>query len=248
MFRRLITFIPILLLLGSALLLFFINLAGASDKSVLRKLYWSQATTRGISGAPHSVTRWTMYNSCGVSNGENVDCTSNSPAYPFSPKDNFGSSGSLPSSFTKNRDTYFYLSRFAYAFFLIGLVLNIVAILSVFVSCCLSGVISGLISTLIISCALLFTLAASCFITAVHVKGRHNFQKSGFDALLGVKLFAFSWTSVACLLLSLTIMPIISGVTALKGRKREHPDSEYEKVSPSITSSNSQIPLDEPRV
>ena len=43
------------------------------------------------------------------------------PAYPISPEDNFGTTADIPKDFVDNENTYYYLSRFAFAFCLIAL-------------------------------------------------------------------------------------------------------------------------------
>lgn len=239
MLRRLSAIFPIILLLGAGLLLFFINLSGATNTGVLSRFYWSEADTSNISGARFQKTRWTLYSSCEGSSGTNSDCTKHTPAYPYSPKDNFGESSSLPSSFDSDRDTYYYLSRFAYAFFLIGLVFTIVAIFPVLLTLFTSGFITGLISTLSVGLALLFTITAACLITAAHVKGRNAFKNNGHSAHLGVKAFGITWAAVACLLLSFVWAITISslgGRTAYL-RHQENKRASYEQKSVSSSAS-----------
>lgn len=239
MLRRLFTFIPILLLLGASLLLFFINLTGASNKSVLSRFYWSETETKGISGADFSKTRWTNYGICDGSSGKNTDCTKHKPAYPYSPKDNFKSSSGLPSSFTKDRDTYYYLTRFAYAFFLIGLVFSLFALIPVLLTCCGTGFFTGIFSTLAIAMASLFTITAACLVTAAHVKGRNAFKDSGHKSSLGVKLFGITWAAVACLLLSFiwSIAVTCLGAKSRVGKRKDKTESDYDQKSLSSSSS-----------
>lgn len=239
MLRRLSAILPIILLLGSGLLLFFINLSGATNSGVLARFYWSEAETSNIQGAHFQKTRWTSYSSCEGSSGVNSDCTKHSPAYPYSPRDNFGSSSSLPTSFNKHRDTYFYLSRFAYAFFLIGLVFNVVALAPVFLTIFFSGLLTGLISTLAVGLSLLFTLGAACFITAAHVKGRNAFKDDGYNAHLGVKAFGITWAAVACLLLSFAWAITISALGGKQAYLRNRNEKAAAYDNKSLTSSAS---------
>lgn len=222
MLRRIFTIIPLILLLGSAVLLVFMNIVGANNTSVLGKIYWSQADTSGISTAKHDMTRWTSYNNCGVKNGRNYDCSSTTPAYPYSPEDNFSTKQDLPKTFVKNRKTFYYLTRFAYVFFLIGLFFTIVALVPVAVSMCLSGFVSGIFSSIAVGLALLFVAAGASVMTGAHVKGRNAFRSEGRKADLGVKMFAITWAAVACLLLSFLFMCIVSGRAGAKKAKERH--------------------------
>lgn len=239
MLRRFLTFIPVILLLGSSLLLFLINLAGTRDSGVLSRYYWSETNTSGISGSDFSRTRWTPYGICGVKDGRNSDCVKHSPAYPYSPRDNFKSSSGLPSSFNKSRDTYYYLSRFAYALFLVGLVFSLLSILPIIASCCGIGFLTGMASFVVVGLALLFTLTATCLITAAHVKGRNAFNSAGHHSSLGVKMFAMAWAASACLLLAFawTIMMTVLGIKRKLGNRNEKSDSEADHKSETSSSS-----------
>jgi len=189
-------------LLGAGLLLFFNILCGAGTSSVLGKFYWLEAGTSGISGA-HSTTRWTNYNSCGVTNGRNSDCSSSQPGYPMSPRSNFGSSSGIPSCLSSRKGVTYYLSRVGWAFLLIGLLFTLLALLPVAVSFCLPSLsILAIGSSFATNAALLFTTLAACLLTAGYVKARNCFKSEGRHTSLGKKMFAFVWTSVFLLFLS----------------------------------------------
>ncbi|ODV79095.1 SUR7-domain-containing protein [Suhomyces tanzawaensis NRRL Y-17324] len=225
MLRRLITLIPIIFLLGSALLLFFLNLCGANTSSVLGEFYWSQTDTSGIPSANRDLTRWTLYNTCGVQNGRNVQCDSAAPAFPYSPVDNFGGSSGLPSTFSSSRSTFFYSTRIAYAFLLIGLVFSVVAVLFVLLSCCLSGHISGILSAIVVLISFVFTVIAASLLTAAHARGKNAFNNAGHSSRLGVKMFALLWTTVALQLLSFFTLIFTSSYS--RWSKRKHYEEPY---------------------
>ncbi|KAI3405141.1 FMP45 [Candida oxycetoniae] len=210
---RILTIIPFFFLLGSALLLILTIINGAGTSSVLGKFYWSETDTSGLSGAPGDRTRWTFYRTCQVENGHNANCGSSKAAYPYSPRDNFGDSPDLPSSFRDNRDTYYYLSRCGWAFILIGLFFVVVALFSIPLNFCF--VIGGTISTISTSLSLLFTITAACLITAAHVKGRNAFNKAGYHTTLSAKSFGILWAAVACLIICLA-----TSIVAIWGTKR----------------------------
>merc|ERR1712113_669368 len=54
----------------------------------------------------------------GVQNGNNNDCTSTRAAQPFNPVGNFGTSSGLPDRFG-SENHFYYLSRFAWVFYII---------------------------------------------------------------------------------------------------------------------------------
>lgn len=242
MLRRIFTIVPIFLLIGASLLLFFINLAGANNSGVLANFYWSEVDARQFDIGRNKV-RWTLYSICGVKDGDNADCSSTSPAYPYSPVDNFDSLENIPKEFIDNRDTYYYLSRFAYAFFLIGIVFAIIALIPTLLSCCVSGYVTGILSSIAVGIALLFTAAAASFNTAAHVKGRNAFRDAGYSSNIGTNLFAVTWAAVACLLLSFIWMCCVAIRGASKKLKHADDHESYveNKNSSSISSDEQQI-------
>lgn len=250
--RRLSYFIPFLLLAGAALLLFFVLLTGGTEGSVLKNWYWLEADTSQIQGAPFQTTRWTSYNVCGVSNGDNTDCSATKAAFPFSPVDNFGTSNGVPQSFIDDRDTYYYLSRIGWAFLLVGLFFTILALFIAPIAMCMThGIITGGFTTFSSMVALLFTITAACLLTAAYVKGRNAFSDAGYDAHLGVKLFAFLWTAVACLILSSgSLCTLCSLGGLLWRRKNRNYDSESDTYTgytePKPVPANANAPPQEP--
>lgn len=210
---RALTIVPIFFLLGSTLLLILTAINGAGTSSVLGKFYWSETDTSGIQGAPQDTTRWTFYRTCGVSNGRNSDCTKSSAAYPYSPKDNFGSESGLPESFISNRNTYYYLSRIGWSFIIVGLFFAVIALIIVPLNFCFA--IGGTIASVATGVAFLFTITAACLITAAHVKGRNAFNNAGHHTSLSAKSFGILWAAVATLLITL-----ITSALATWGTKR----------------------------
>lgn len=73
-------------------------LAGTRNVNPLNQIYFLQADTGRIPGAPQQA-RWTLWNSCETSpNGRN-DCTFTRAAYPFDPRRNFASEENVPVEF-----------------------------------------------------------------------------------------------------------------------------------------------------
>lgn len=224
--------ISLIALLGAGLLLFFNILCGASTSSVLGEFYWLEAGTSGIPGA-HSTTRWTNYNSCGVRNGRNYDCTSSSAAYPMSPRANFGTDTGVPSGLRSRHGITYYLSRVGWAFLLLGLLFTLLALLPVAVSLCLPSLsILGIGSNFATNAALLFTILAAALLTAAYVKARNSFRSAGNHTSLGRKMFAFVWTSVFLLLLSSCLSGVgcCGALLASKKKKRGY-NENYDSSS-----------------
>ncbi|CAK9442158.1 uncharacterized protein LODBEIA_P59010 [Lodderomyces beijingensis] len=214
---RALTIIPIFFLLGTNLLLILTVINGGGTSSVLGKFYWSQTDTSGIPGATHDTTRWTFYRTCGVENGRNANCDKSAAAFPYSPKDNFGSEEGLPESFIKDRDTYYYLSRIGWAFILVGFFFAAVALLAVPLNFCFA--IAGTLASIVTALSLLFVITAACLITAAHVKGRNAFNKAGHSSKLGAAAFGILWAAVACLIITLATS-IAASVGTYTGNKK----------------------------
>jgi hypothetical protein len=90
-----------LFFMASAILLIFLTLlGGARNSTPLNEVYFLQADTGNIPGAP-TVSRWTFWNVCSVAaNGRSV-CGSSHPDFPFDPPrdNNFGTTTNVPHQF-----------------------------------------------------------------------------------------------------------------------------------------------------
>ncbi|KAK9477110.1 SUR7/PalI family-domain-containing protein [Lipomyces japonicus] len=190
---------PFILNAGAVLLLFFVVLAGVTEHNPLNKIYYLQADTSGIPGAPPE-SRWTLWNRCAVQDGLSVDCTDNHPAYGFQPAVNFGTRTGVPQDLLDNRSRDYYLSRFGFSFTLMALIFSSFAFLVSWFALC-SRALAGCTSVLTFSALVTAIIAASLY-TALGVYARDGFTSAGNNASIGVKFFAFIWTAVACLLLA----------------------------------------------
>lgn len=205
------------MLTSAIVLLFFILLAGTKDTTPLNEFFWFQANTSKIPGAPE-VSRWTLYGICGVnSDGKNFNCTKSVADFAFQPDVTWNTHTGVPNDFIVNHDIYYYLTRFAFPFYLIGLFFSVVTFFLLFFAFC-SRLGSALSSTSSFV-ALLFVITASCLETAVFILARNKFNNG---ASLGVKLFAFTWTATALLLLVF----IFGCITCCSGRKHSSFDDD----------------------
>lgn len=146
--------LSLILVAGGLLLGLFIILAGAVNGSPVNKFYFLEADTANIPGAP-ALARWTFWNICDGASGVNV-CSSTgygnvSPARPFDPPSgrNFGTTDNVPTQFIGTR-TYFYLTRFMFAFALISLFFAACALLTGILALCtrIGAYFSGLMTAL----------------------------------------------------------------------------------------------------
>ncbi|AET38667.1 Sur7p Ecym_3165 [Eremothecium cymbalariae DBVPG len=186
--------LTVLLLAGNTLLLLLIVLSGGIDNRPINRLYWLEANTTAIDGAP-DVSRWTFWGLCSKTDNRNTNC-SLSPAYPLSPSENFKMSSGVPSDFTSNMDTYYYLSRFSFCFFWIALsFLGIGFLFYVFTWCSYS--FTKVVFTLVlIGC--MFDMAAVACQTAVIVMARNAFNEGNMSPKIGAAMMGLAWASVAC--------------------------------------------------
>lgn len=203
------------------MLQFFTILSGAVNHSPIDQFYFLQASTNNIPNA-RNPSRWTFFAICGVdsNNGHNADCGAVVPALPFDPPRNFGTDENVPERFIGTHQ-YYYLSRFMFAFYLIALFFAVVALFTGGLALC--SRLGGYLSAVTTSVALFFQTLAAVLMTAWVVKGRDIFRGAGYEAKIGVKLMAFTWTATACFAIS-TVLFCLGGTagrhTASVSRKR----------------------------
>ena len=90
--------VSLVLIAGACLLIFLTILAGAVDHNPTDLIYFLQADTSQIPGAP-TLSRWTLWNTCSVSaDGRNL-CGAVHPAYPLDPPSNFGTTQGIDPGF-----------------------------------------------------------------------------------------------------------------------------------------------------
>ncbi|KAJ5095625.1 hypothetical protein NUU61_004981 [Penicillium alfredii] len=211
--RATLGFLGLFFMAASILLIFLTLLGGARNSTPLNIIYFLQADTGNIPGAP-AVSRWTFWQLCSVTaNGKN-DCGSSHPDFPFDPPSHrtFDTTTNVPPEFIGTKH-YFLTSRFMFPFIIIGLFFAVISLFTGLLAMCtrIGGYISGFLSWL----ALTFQVITTCLMTAVYVQGRDAFNRNGQSAHLGVKAFAFMWTASACLFLS-CLMYCLGGAVGRK--------------------------------
>lgn len=192
--------LTLFLLAGTTLVLLFVVFSGSVNSFPFTNFYWLQARTNGLSD--NDISRWTFWGICtpdSYDSDKNGNCDSLGPDYPLSPYDNFGNSTALPVDFANNRDTYFYLSRFAFPMILIALVFSGVSFICAIFQSCWASMKQVMIFFLCLG--LLFCAAGISCETAVTVLARNAFKDAGYDAKLGATMLGISWAAVASLLI-----------------------------------------------
>lgn len=211
--RASLGFLGLFFMGGSILLIFLTLLAGTRNTTPLNQVYFLQADTGNIPGAP-SLSRWTFWNLCGVTDSGKNDCGSSHPDFPFDPPShrNFDTTENVPSQFIGTKH-YFLMTRFMFPFVIIGLFFAVVSLFTGLLAMCtrIGSYLSGFVAWL----ALTFQVITTCLMTAVYVQARSGFKSNGQDAKLGVKAFAFMWTASACLFLS-CLMYCLGGAVGRK--------------------------------
>jgi hypothetical protein len=138
-------------------------LTGGVNSSPLNKFYFLETSTNGIPGA-RNPSRWTFFAICGAdpSSGKNANCGNVVPALPFDPPRNFGTQQGIPQQFIGTH-TYFYLSRFMFAFYLVALFFAAMALISGLLALC--SRLGGYLSSLMTSIALFFQTLTAALMT-----------------------------------------------------------------------------------
>ncbi|KAI5963038.1 SUR7 [Candida pseudojiufengensis] len=190
------TFFNLFFLAGAILLLIFTVLSGSSRHRPLNKFYWLEADTSNIPNAPASRSAWTFWGVCDKNDYSNCLL---GPAYPISPVDNFETTRNIPEKFSSQENTFYYLSRFAFAFCLIALGFAGLAFIIDILGFCF--LIIDKIVIFLISIALFFMAGFAAFQTAVVVLARSAFHSDDLYAHIGVKSMAIMWAAFACLII-----------------------------------------------
>ena len=190
------TFFNLFFLAGTVLLLIFTVLSGSSKHFPLNKFYWLEADTSGIKNAPANRSAWTFWGVCDKADYSNCLL---GPAYPISPEDNFGTTADIPKDFVDNENTYYYLSRFAFAFCLIALAFSGLAFIIDILGFCFE--IIDKVVIFLITIGLLFLAGFASLQTAVVVLAKNAFKNDGRYAHIGAKSMGIMWAAFACLLI-----------------------------------------------
>ncbi|KAI1181284.1 SUR7/PalI family-domain-containing protein [Nemania sp. FL0916] len=195
--------LALILLAASAVLLFFVVLAGTTRVTPFSRTYFLSADTSSIAGA-RPISQWTFFRICGASNR---GCShawpdppvgwawSRNPTGTNLPARLIGSYGGGTTSYS-----YFYMWRFGWVFYLLALFFTVVAFFTGFLACFgrLGSALAGMMSTV----ALLFLTIAASLMTATFVRMRDQFNAVGRSAKLGVWAFGFTWGAVGGLLIA----------------------------------------------
>lgn len=163
--RPVLGLVSLILIAGGIVMTFFVVLSGFINNVVpIKNTWFLQAQTTNISGGNSNLknpARWTYLAICGVTNGYNANCGPTTAALPFAPAHNFGTTSGVPAAFTGNH--FYYLSRFAWVFYLISLFFAVVSFFLGFLALCtrLGAYLTGLNAAI----ALFFQALAASLMT-----------------------------------------------------------------------------------
>ncbi|KAK5114627.1 hypothetical protein LTR62_002199 [Meristemomyces frigidus] len=208
--RPILALLALLLLAGGIVMDLLVALSGGVHSSPITQIFFLQADLTGVTSNSqnfHNPARWTWNSICGVQNGLNANCGSTHAAQSFSPARNFGTTSGLPAALSGG-SKFYYLSRFAWAFYVVSLFFAVIAFFLAFIALCtrLGAYLTGMMAAL----ALFFQTLTAALMTAWTVMGRNAFRKNGQQAYIGVKAFAFTWATMGCFLIA-TILFCVGG-------------------------------------
>lgn len=142
----------------------------------------------------------------------NTDCGAVVPALPFDPphRDDFDTTVGVPPAFVGTHH-YYYLSRFAFAFYMVALVFAVLALLTSALALCTR--LGAYMAAVNAALAALFQAVAASLVTAWVVEGRDGWRKAGQVAGVGEKALGFTWAAAVCFFVS-TVLFCVGGSTA----------------------------------
>lgn len=183
-----------LFLSANTTILVIIIISGAISNPAIDNLYWMKSDTSGISGAP-DVTKWTFW---GIKSQDSDSETlfygsSMGPAYPISPVDNFHTTANIPHGCIKHRNSIFYMSRCAFAFFWMSLSFTGIGNLIYFCTLCSYEFAKS--SLFLILMGTICNILAVCLGCAAPVIANRAFHHAGRQSVIGAGMFGISWTS-----------------------------------------------------
>lgn len=222
-----------LILISTAVLfMFFVVLSGVRDHTPLNKVWFLQADTSNIAGAPRPLSQWTYFYVCG---DHNKDCGSPVPALPLGyawKGDSTGAPAALVGNHGHGTTSkyYYYMWRFGWVFYLMSFVLAVFGLLSALLAPC-SRLVSGL-SGLIIGSSLFFLSIAAPLMTAVFVKARNHFHSDGRAAKVGPAAFGFTWGAWGALFLAMLMLFLGAGLGGSRRDKTQAQPRSFAKVTP----------------
>lgn len=206
MFKRPLLIVPIFLLIIATILLLFVNLCGAATGPLLERLYWSRVVLESRTVA------WTNFRQCDLRADKLICELSRQAAYPYTGL-------SFVNEFVTDRDTFYYLTRVSYGLLLAGLLFTVISLVAIIISCICTVRIGSVFSSFFVGFTFVLTIGGAACVTAAHVKGVDAFSNDGYSAQIGVKMFAFVWSAVACHLLSLITLGSLARDSRIKIRR-----------------------------
>jgi len=202
MARSVFAFIPLILTAAAIVFLFFVILGGVSSVVPFSEDFFLSVDLSSLKNGKTGYARWTMWQVClaDTPSGPNTSCGVSKPAYAFDITPYLPANSDLIDSLLSKANFYYYMSRFAFAFYLIAIAFAVFSLFTGLLALC--SRLGGAVSSFLGFIALFFALAAAVLMTAWTVVARDALQNAGIRASLGVKDYGFSWGAVGALFLS----------------------------------------------
>ncbi|KAG7193651.1 uncharacterized protein KQ657_000336 [Scheffersomyces spartinae] len=196
MFRRILSIIPITLLALALVALFILNLSGVTTLGLLTHIYFSRV--QGALPTQNLNITWYLYRLGFLINGSSTQFTRIKAAIPYSPADNIVS-GQIPIFFERNRNTFYYGSRVAYAFLVLALIFTVLAFLSQILSPIFIRVFSPIALALSVAAVITDAVAVALLI-GLHGRGVSAWVNDGANAKVGIAAFVLLGVSLLLLI------------------------------------------------
>lgn len=145
-------------------MMFLVILSGVTNSTPLNKIYFLSADTSSISGA-RSISQWTYFYVCGANNQDCGIATAGLPiGYAWVGTSQTNVPAGLTGSYAQGTTSmyYFYMWRFGWVFYLMGLAFAAMALLTGFISFLKLG---SAVSSFLALSATFWTTLAACLMT-----------------------------------------------------------------------------------
>jgi len=231
MARSIFAFLPLIFTAAAIVFLVFVVVGGVSGSAPFNKDYFLSidlSTIKGGKGGSGSA-RWTLWQVCNADDsGANSACGKAAPAFAFDIAQYLPENSTLYDDLISNTNFYYYMTRFAFAFYLIALTFASLSLFTGLLALC--SRLGGAISSFFGYIALFFALTAACLMTAWTVTAKNQLGSHGISASLGAQNYGFTWGAVGALILSSTMFCCVAC-----SPRRRNANKEF-AASPSTTS------------
>jgi len=232
MARSVFAFLPLIFTAAAIVFLVFVIVGGVSGSAPFNKDYFLSIDLSTLPGGKSGkgFARWTLWQVCNAddSGSSNANCGKAAPAFSFDISQYLPADDSIYDDILNQANFYYYMTRFAFAFYLIALTFASLSLFTGLLALC--SRLGGAISSFFGYIALFFALTAACLMTAWTVTAKNQLSNHGISASLGAQDYGFTWGAVGALILSSTMFCCVAC-----SPRRRNANKEF-AASPSTTS------------